>query len=286
MSESPVSVLVFTLNEELNLPGCLDSLDWCDDVVIVDSFSTDSTLELCRCRRIPVVQNEFTGFGDQRNFALNEIDLKHEWVLILDADERVPPELVRELTSLAAANPPHVGAYRIRRRFYLWGTWLRYSSLYPTWVVRFVHRRKVRYANRGHAETQQVQGDTREIQSHLIDENLKSLDAWFERQNIYALKEAEYELKCEGAPVSWSSLVSSNPMRRRAVLKRITASLPFRGAIYFFYCYVFRMGFLDGRNGLVFCRMKAMYQSMIVLKKHDLRKSNRDKSAHKIDTVT
>ena len=286
MDRSPVSVLIFTLNEELNLPACLNSLEWCDDVVVIDSFSTDNTVDICRRGQVRVVQNTFTGFGDQRNFALQNVELKHDWVLILDADERVPQELARELSALATANASHIGAYRLRRRFHLWGKWLRHSSLYPTWVVRFVHRGKVRYVNRGHAETEQVDGETAEIRSYLIDENVKDLDAWFDRQSEYAGKDAEYELESEGASMTWLSMLSADPMQRRVALKRMAARLPIRGFLYFLYCYLFRMGFLDGRDGLMFCRMKAMYQNMIVLKKHERRKLSGTRRARKIDTST
>jgi len=272
-SAPPISVLIFTLNEELNLPACLDSLDWCEDVVVIDSFSTDRTLDICQRYHVRYFQNEFTGFGDQRNYALENVDLKHDWILILDADERVAPMLAAELTRLAESAPLEVGAYRIRRRFYLWGKWLRYSSLYPTWVVRFVHRDKVRYMNRGHSETECVQGETREICADLIDENHKNLDAWFERQYHYACKEAEFELKSQSRPLHLSCLFSDNPMLRRATLKRIASALPFRGMLYFLYCYFIRLGFLDGRDGFTFCRMKAMYQNTIALKKHELKKS-------------
>jgi glycosyltransferase involved in cell wall biosynthesis len=286
IDKASVSVLVFTLNEELNLPTCLSSLRWCDDIVVVDSFSTDNTLDICRRHKVQVVQNAFTGFGDQRNFALQNIDLKHEWVLILDADERVPEELARELSSLANANDSSIAAYRLRRRFHLWGKWLRHSSLYPTWVVRFVRRGKVRYINRGHAETEEVAGQLGEVQAFLVDDNLKGLDAWFVRQHEYASKEAEYELQCENQSEGRLSIFSADPMKRRVALKKIAAVLPMRAISYFLYCYLFRMGFLDGRDGFVFCRMKAIYQNMIVVKKHDLRKSRRMAHARKIGTRT
>ena len=96
-----VSALIFTLNEGPNLHHCLDSLEWCDDIVVVDSFSTDETIELCKKRNIQSVQHKFSGFGSQRNWALTEVPLNHEWILILDADERVPRELAVELNRLA-----------------------------------------------------------------------------------------------------------------------------------------------------------------------------------------
>ena len=138
----PVSVMIFTLNEELHLPSCLASLAWCDDVIVVDSFSSDRTGEICQDARVRFFQHPFEGFGSQRNWALETTAPKYDWVLILDADERVTPELVRELAEVLSAPPPTVGAYRLRRRFHLWGRWLRYSSLYPTWVVRIVHKER------------------------------------------------------------------------------------------------------------------------------------------------
>ena len=113
----PVSVMIFTLNEELHLPSCLASLAWCDDVIVVDSFSSDRTGEICQDARVRFFQHPFEGFGSQRNWALETTAPKYDWVLILDADERVTPELVRELAEVLSAPPPTVGAYRLSRRF-------------------------------------------------------------------------------------------------------------------------------------------------------------------------
>ncbi len=272
VSPSSVSILIFTLNEEENLPRCLDSIKWCDDIVVVDSFSTDATVELCETYSVRYVQHEFKGFGTQRNWSLDNIEIKHEWVLILDADERVPPSLAAELNELAETTTVDFGAYRLKRRFHLWGRWLRFSSLYPTWVVRFIRQGRVRYVDRGHGETQRVNGKTGEIQSYLIDENVKGISAWFARQNQYSDKDAQFELGLGDSESSSPSMFSSDPLRRRAAIKRYVSRLPCRGSVYFVYCYFFRLGFLDGRDGLMFCRMKAMYQIMVDVKKYDLRK--------------
>jgi len=269
-----VSTIIFTLNEEENLPACLDSVDWCDDTHVVDSFSTDTTHEICRQRNIPLIQHVFEGFGAQRNWALETLGLKHNWVLILDADERVTPALASEVNRLAQRGEPDVGAYRLTRRFYLWGRWLRYSSLYPTWVVRFVHRERVEFLNRGHGETQRVNGKVAKLEGHLIDENLKGLDDWFERQVRYARRDAEFEIESERSPGEQATIFSRDPLRRRAALKRLAALLPYRAFFYFFYSYILRFGFLDGRDGFMFCRMKAVYQSMITINKYDLRKAS------------
>lgn len=266
----PVSCLVYTLDEEINLPHCLASLHWCDDVVVVDSYSKDDTEAIARACGARFVQHAFTGFGDQRNWSLEEIPLKHPWALILDADERVPPELAAELAERLPGVPPEVAAFRVRRRFHLWGRWLRYSSLYPTWVVRLVRIGRVRYVNRGHAETQEVDGRIESLERDLIDENHKGIEEWWARQNRYSSQDARYELSQPTAPLR--DLFAPDPLRRRAALKRVARSLPARPLWYFLYAYVLRLGFLDGRDGFRFCLMRAMYQALVELKKHELRR--------------
>jgi glycosyltransferase involved in cell wall biosynthesis len=269
-AKSGVSAMIFTLNEAVHLPSCLDSLRWCDDVIVVDSFSGDATEAICRERGIRFVQHVFEGFGAQRNWAIDCAAPKHSWILILDADERVPAALAEELSAIGRDDPKDIGAYRLRRRFYMWGRWLKHSSLYPTWVIRFVHRDRVRYENRGHAETQTVLGKIGDLQNDLIDENLKGIDEWLERQNRYSRKEAEYELSNEQAS---GRLLSSDPLERRAAIKRLFRDVPFRGLAYFLYAYVARRGFLDGWDGLMFCRMRALYQVEIEMKKYDRKRT-------------
>jgi glycosyltransferase involved in cell wall biosynthesis len=273
----PVSVMIFTLNEEVNLPGCLESLKWCDDIIVVDSFSTDRTEGICRAASANFFQHEFKGFGRQRNWAIDHTSAKHDWIFMLDADERVPAELVDELLEILPSAPESVGAYRLRRRFHMWDRWLRYSSLYPTWVVRLIRKDRVRYINRGHAETQEVQGEIRDLRNDLIDENRKGIDEWFERQNRYSTKEAQYEMEEGESSVNILNILSADPLVRRAAIKHLVSCIPGRPIFYFFYSYIVRKGFLDGKDGLMFCYMKSLYQSMIGIKKYDLRRKRRGK---------
>jgi len=272
MGTVPVTTMIFTLNEELHLPGCLDSLAWCSDVIVVDSFSSDGTEAICRAHGVRFYQHPFAGFGSQRNWAFDNIGIENPWVLVLDADERVPAELVEEMSRVLSTVADEVAAFRLKRRFYLWGRWLRYSSLYPTWVVRLVRHGRTRYIDRGHAETQQVDGRVADLQADLIDENLKGIDEWFERQNRYSRKDAEYELEQQSGPFRWQDLVAIDPLKRRASMKRLAAAMPARPLVYFLYSYFWRRGFLDGRDGLVFCMMKAIYQAMVQIKKYDLKR--------------
>ena len=266
----PVTAMIYTLDEEPNLPACLDSLAWCDDVVVIDSFSKDRTEAICRERGVRFYQHAFEGFGSQRNWSFDNCSPRHDWILVLDADERVPPEMASELAARLASPPPEIGAYRVRRRFHLWGRWLEHSSLYPTWVVRLVHKDRVRYVNRGHAETQQVDGQVGELDADLVDENAKGIAEWLERQARYARKEAEFELAEERRPFRLGDAVSADPLARRAALKRLARRVPGRAPMFFVYSYLLRGGFRDGRDGLVFCTMRALFEQMVNVHKYDL----------------
>lgn len=264
----PISCFIFTLNEEINLPHCLKSLTWCDDVVVIDSFSTDRTEAIAREAGAKFWQNSFSGFGDQRNWALAKAGIKYPWALILDADERVPSEMVEELATRLPEATPDIAAFRVRRRFHLWGKWLRFSSLYPTWVVRLVRVGRVLYHNRGHAETQMVDGRIDSLHTDLVDENHKGLEEWWARQDRYAHQEALYELQRPHAPLT--HLFAFDPLRRREALKTLARRLPGRPVWYFLYSYLLRFGFLDGLAGLRYCRMKAAFHAMIARKKREL----------------
>lgn len=273
----PITAMIFTLNEEQNLPRCLDSLRWCDDVIVVDSFSTDRTEQICQERGARFFQNRFEGFGTQRNWAVDHTSPRHDWILVLDADERVPDDLVAEMSARLASADPAIAAYRLKRRFHLWGHWLQHSSLYPTWVVRLIHKDRVRYVNRGHAETQEVDGDVAELDADLIDENAKGILEWFERQTRYARKDAEFELSEENRPFHLGDVLSPDPLVRRAALKRLARRAPGRAPVYFAYSYLLRGGFRDGEDGLVFCTMRALYQQMVNIHKYDLKKRREGK---------
>jgi hypothetical protein len=193
-------------------------------------------------------------------------------VLVLDADERVPPELAAEIADRARQAPQEIAAFRVRRRFHFRGRWLRRSSLYPTWVVRLVRPGRVEWIDRGHAETQRVDGAIGELQHDLIDENLKGLDEWRARQERYAEREAAYEAVLDGRGLTLRDLASTDPLRRREALKAAARLLPGRALWFFLYCAVVRGGILEGLDGVRFCAMKAGYQRRIVARRRELRR--------------
>jgi glycosyltransferase involved in cell wall biosynthesis len=257
-----ISAAIFTLNEEVNLPHCLESLKGCDDIVVIDSSSSDQTCELARKSGARVFQHEFTGFGDQRMWAFNNVAFKYPWVLVLDADERVTQELWKEMVDKITSCSSEICAFRLKRRFYWEGQWLRYANLYPSWVVRLIRIGKVRYVNRGHAETQEVDGREEELNEDLIDENHKGFQDWKERQQRYAEQEARYEAQLQ-EPFKLSEVWSAEPLSKRSALKSLARRLPFRGLNYFLYSYLWRQGWRDGGPGFKFCLEKAKIQSLI-----------------------
>lgn len=256
-----VSVMIFTLNEEIHLPSCLESVKWSEDVIIVDSFSSDRTEEIAKAGGARFFQHAFSGFGDQRNWALKNTAPRHEWVLMLDADERVTPELAGELTLTASAAPAEIAAYRLKRKFYFRKRWLRRAALYPTWLVRFIRKDRVAYVNRGHAESQTIDGLVKPLSNDLIDENLKGASEWHKRQAAYAAKEALYEIESEKTGGLGSR--HGGPMARRDFLKRTLSRVPGRPILFFLYAYVLRGGFLEGGPALEYCLGKMNYYRLI-----------------------
>jgi glycosyltransferase involved in cell wall biosynthesis len=271
----PLTVMVFTLDEEVHLPSCLKSVSFADDVIVIDSGSSDATIDIARNAGARVFEHAFQGFGSQRNWALDKTSPKHEWILVLDADERVPDDLRKAMEEVVNAPADQIAAYRIARRFHMWGKWLRYSSLYPTYVVRLIRRGRVRYVDRGHAETQMVEGSVGTLNADLIDENIKGVQEWLERQNRYARREAVYELANDGAGLGLRGALDKDALVRREALKSIARRIPMRSLWYFLYGYFLRQGFRDGREGLMFCYMRALYQAMIEVHRFDLARTSK-----------
>ena len=259
-----ISVVILTYNEESTLGPCLDSVSWCDDVIVFDSHSTDRTREIAAEHRARVVQRTFDDFASQRNAALAE-PLKYSWVLMLDADERVPPELAREMAS-AVAVAGAVGAFRMRRKDF-WGTrWLRRSSGYPTWFARLMRVTRVR-VSRPVNESFEVDGQCGVLTSHLLHYPfLKGLSWWIDRHNRYSSSEAKISVIERRESIRILSLFASDPATRRRALKLLSHRVPVRPVAVFAYLYVLRGGFLDGIPGLRFVLLRTWYEFMIDLK--------------------
>jgi glycosyltransferase involved in cell wall biosynthesis len=263
---SGISVLILTLNEEANLADCLDSCSWCDDVVVFDSFSTDRTAEIASLKAARFFQRPFDNYAAQRNAGLNEIPYKHPWVLMVDADERTPADLVAEMQRQVAAADSDTVLFRMRRKDYFLGRWLRRSSGYPTWFGRLVRLGRV-HVEREVNEEYIADGNVAYLQAHLHHYPfINGIAYWYERHNRYSTKEALAKVKAANFPLRWASLLSRDPIERRRALKNLAYRLPMRPGLVFFYWYVFRLGLLDGRAGLTFSMMRASYEFLIDLK--------------------
>jgi glycosyltransferase involved in cell wall biosynthesis len=270
-----VSILILTLNEERDLPGCLQSVAWSDDVVVLDSMSTDRTEAVARAGKARFFQRRFDNYSAHRNWALRHIEYTNPWLFVLDADERMTPELQREIRAIAAGNgDPSIVAYRVRFKNMLWGRWIKRASLYPTWVTRFVQPAHVRYEDRPVHAHLMVDGAHGRLQSHFLHFGFsKGVAHWFDRHNRYSSMEADACLReLRTGKVDWKGLRSVDPGTKRRALKNFSFRLPLRPVVKFIYYYIVRGAILEGEAGLTYCVLQSIYEYMIVLKLREIRR--------------
>ena len=266
------SIVILTFNEEKNLKYCLESIQWCDDIVILDSYSTDDTLKIAQENNLRIYQRKFDNFASQRNFAHDKIKFKHDWVFHLDADEVFTEELKKEIDK--KIHKSNYDAYLVPSKIMLMGRWLRYSGMYPTYQVRLGKFEKLSFNQVGHGQKEDIPADrVGVLNSPYIHYNFSSgLYAWFERHNKYSSEEAISALQYRNTKhLELNGLFSSNPYQRRNVLKQISYNFPFRPFFRFIYMYIFRLGFLDGRQGLHYCSLMALYEFMTAIKIEELK---------------
>lgn len=276
----PLSVMILTKDEAINIGSCLDHLGFSDDIVVYDSLSTDATLEIARGRaNVRVVQRAFDNWSAHQNWGVANIEFKHPWVLYVDADEHVDAELARELAEAADPASP-ASAFRVRRKDFLMGRWLRHAQLYPTWFVRLFRPSKIRW-ERLVNPVAIVDGPVRELRGHLVHYPFsKGLTQWFERHNSYSSFEARELLKVlDGTREPISGLFSADPNARRRVLKDIFFRLPMRPRVKWLYYVLWRRAWLDGRAGMTYARLQYLYEHMIALKSRELLDARRAASA-------
>ncbi|HEV7663940.1 MAG TPA: glycosyltransferase family 2 protein [Chloroflexota bacterium] len=271
-----LSVLIPTLNEELNLPDCLASVAWADEVFVVDSFSTDRTLAIAHEAGATVVQHRFQNYSDQKNWALDNLPLRNHWLLIVDADERVTPELRCELETLLTGPSPPCDGYYVNRKFIFLGRWIRHAGWYPSWSLRLFRHRLGRYDDREVHEHIVLNGRTGYLTNDLLHDDRRDLEAFVARHNRYSTLEAAARLKVERGAVDRAklplSLLASPVQRKRFLRERIWPSMPGKPLALFVYMYVLRRGFLDGRAGLALSVFHAWQEFMVGLKLAELRR--------------
>ncbi len=276
----PVSVLILTRNEQQDLPGCLASVAWSDDVHVLDSLSTDRTREIAREAGAHVTERAFDGYASQRNAGLR-LPFRHPWVLVLDADERVPPALAREIEAFVQGAGTHVdvAAARMRRRDIWWGTWLRRSQISP-FYVRLLRPDRARY-EREINEVLVVDGPIADLAQPFDHYPFsKGLDHWLDKHNSYSRMEAQLIVSRSVQQPSWrTALFGADFNERRVHQKAIFYRLPARPLIKLFYMLVWRRGVLDGVAGIRYALLQTIYEYLIVLKVKEAEQGQRAAAA-------
>jgi glycosyltransferase involved in cell wall biosynthesis len=273
-----VSVLILTLNEEINLGACLDSLSWCDDIVVLDSMSTDRTRAIAEELGARVVTRAFDNWSAHQNWAVANIEFRYPWVLYLDADERCPTDLRDEVLRCTRQRGTQA-AFRMRRKDYFMGRWLKHAQLYPTWFVRLFRPDRIRYERLVNPVVV-VDGPTGEIGAHIIHYPFShGVSHWIARHNRYsdmeAVEAAKVRVGANGTTAVSATVWSRDPNERRRALKDIFFRLPARPLVKFIYYYAWRRGFLDGRAGFTYATLQAIYEYMIACKGAELERRRR-----------
>jgi glycosyltransferase involved in cell wall biosynthesis len=262
----PVSVIVPVKNEEENLRRCLPALSWADEVFVVDSQSTDGTPAVAAEHGATVVPFEFNGvYPKKKNWALDNLPFRNDWVLIVDADEVVVPELAKEIAR--RIDRDEAEGYFLNSRYYFLGRRIRHCGYSECWNLRLFKRRLGRYErmpdstggragdNEAH-EHVELEGRVLRLENELEHHAYPTIASWVEKHNRYAIWEAALHDRIVNEPIP-KTIVGAQRFRRR--LRKLAARLPMRPLIRFLYAYVLRRGFLDGRPGLIFCGLLAFY---------------------------
>ena len=277
----PISILIPIKNEAANLPRCLKAVAWADEIFVVDSQSTDGSQAIAESFGAKVVQFQFNGiWPKKKNWALESVPFKHDWVFILDADEVMPPAAEAEFRGIVTAPNHPVAGYWINRRFMFMGKWLRHAY-YPNWNLRLFKHRLGRYEKLTDVDTASgdnevhehvvVKGETGRLQCEMDHYAFPSVAVFVEKHNRYSNWEARVALDhfLKGS----NHTLQNKEVGKLRRLKQFSQSLPFRPLQRFLYVYLWQRGFLDGKEGYYFARLHAMYELLCVTKTYELKKN-------------
>ena len=284
-----LSILIPIKNEAGNLPRCLTCVNWADDIWVVDSQSTDSSEEIARMEdeqrakegssRVHFVQFQFNGtWPKKKNWALENLPFKHEWVFILDADEVLPPDAEAEIAAIVSDSNHSIDGYWINRRFMFMGKWLRHAY-YPNWNLRLFRHRLGRYEKITDIDTASgdnevhehvvVNGKTGRLRCEMDHYAFPSVDVFIEKHNRYSNWEARVAVS--GKLQANTTGLQNRRVGWRRQLKAWSHHLPCRPSLRFAYIYFWQRGFLDGLEGYYFARLHAVYELLCVIKERELR---------------
>lgn len=269
----PISVIIPTRNEERNIAACMDAVAWADEIVVFDSLSTDATTAIATSKGARVVERAFDSFARHKNWALDHIELRNGWVLLVDADERVTPELAAEMRA-AVARPDAPAGYYIPRKTFFQGRWVRHGGVYPDYNMRLFRRGRGRYEDRLVHEHVVLDGPAGYLANPLTHADDKGLERYFDRHNHYTTLEAIEIVRAEKRDRNGklhADVLVAGPPRRRALKNFAQRYLPARPVFLFLYMYVLKGGFLDGRVGFRYFLLKMLFDYFTDLKVREIR---------------
>jgi glycosyltransferase involved in cell wall biosynthesis len=268
------SIYILTYNEEIEIAECIESGLLCDDIIVVDSFSSDRTIEIASRYRVRICQHKFESHGKQRTWMLNEIDTKYEWVYILEADERMTPELFQECQQ--TIQTAEAIGYYVAERVMFMDRWIRHSTQYPRYQMRLFKKGKVWFTDYGHTEREVCEGETGFLkQTYPHYTSGKGLARWIDKHNRYSTDEAwETIRQLEEGKIDWYDLfLGKSEVDKRRALKDLSLRLPFRPLIRWIYMYFILGGILDGKAGFAWCTLQAFYEYLILLKVAEIKRN-------------
>ncbi|WP_432798746.1 glycosyltransferase family 2 protein [Poriferisphaera sp. WC338] len=267
--KASISVLVPVKNEEKNLPDCLRSLDWVDEIFVVDSHSKDRTCEIATQMGAEVVQFDYDGgWPKKKNWSIKNLPFKHDWILIVDADERISPKLKNDI--LAAIVSDTYQGYYIRWKFIFLDKWMKHCWSHG-WMLRLFKKDLAEYEDLGMRgeggwdnevhENIKLDGESACLPGYMIHETNVSIERWLDKQNQFSTWNAKRRLEQLNEPIpSLKWFFSRNPLKRRRFLKALYIRMPLQPLIQFVYFYIIKFGFLDGLPGLYFCAFRAAHE--------------------------
>lgn len=286
-----LTVLILTLNEELHIARCLASVaSVATRCVVVDSGSTDRTVEIARTAGAEVVENKWVNYATQMNWGLDQLPADTEWVMRLDADELVTPDLAAEISSRLHDLGPEVDGVYVSRRMTFLGRSIRWGGVFPVRVLRLFRHGRGHVENRWMDEHIIVTGPVANFTGEIIDDNRNGLTWWTEKHNTYASREVIDLLNLELGFMPQETVANLGGGHqvgvKRWLKENIYARLPggLRAAIYFAYRYIIRLGFLDGREGTAFHVLQGFwYRYLVDMKLHEVRTYMK---THDVDATT
>lgn len=279
---SNISVQILTHNEETNIEKCIQSvLPLTDKIFVVDSGSTDNTVSICEQYNVVVKHRDWTNYAEQLNWGLDNFDFQTDWIMRLDADEELTPELVSAVKAFIESPPEGITGAYVKRRVYFMGRWIKHGGYYPTWLLRVFKRGIGRCENLWMDEHIVVsEGETIQIHKDLIDKNNKDLTFWTDKHNKYSNREVlDMINKLENRERSELavSLKSGQASSRRWVKDKVYLNFPLfvRPFLYFIYRYFIKLGFLDGKEGLIFHFLQGFwYRFLVDAKYYEYKRKN------------